>query len=94
MLCQLKSQLSKILYDKLVQSLIIIFSVILGLARSLAYYILDKNEVNISILQSLRYAVICYIVLNLSYFIITLDYKVKPSEIKSPKKLWFIFFTL
>ena len=92
MLCQLKNQLSKILYDKLVQSLIIIFSVILGLARSLAYYILDKNEVNISILQSLRYAVICYIVLNLSYFIITLDYKVKPSEIKSPKKLWLIFF--
>lgn len=92
MLNKLKNGILKMLNDKSAQFLIGTFAIIFGFIKSLANHVYDQDEININFLPSLVYAVICYIILNLGYFIINQHYKIKEINFKSPQKLWWSFF--
>ena len=80
--------------DKFAQIFIGLFSVIFGLFKSLSEFVYEKDMVNVDIMQSGIYAIICYLSLNTAYWIITRDYNIKSYEIKHPKRLWWVFFAV
>lgn len=88
------NDIKAIFCDKIAQVLMAVFSIIFGLVKSLSEFVYDKDEVNVDLVQSGLYAFICYLLLNIAYYIITRDYSVKPIEIKSPRKLWWTFFAI
>lgn len=88
------NNIKTIFQDKYAQILIALFSIIFGLVKSLAEFIYNKDTINVDILRAGIYAIICYLSLNLFYYIITLDYKTKQSKLKSPRKLWWTFFII
>ena len=82
----------QVFQDKYAQTLMFIFSLLFGLAKSLSEFVHDMNEVNVDLCQASMYTTLCYFLLNFIYCIIKFDYKVKPFKIKYPKTLCFIFF--
>ena len=82
--------IATILQDKMGQVLILAFSVIFGLVKSLSEHIYINNEINIDISFGI-YSLICYLLLNISYWTITQDYKVRNIDLKYLRKLKWIF---
>lgn len=88
------NDIKAIFCDKYAQVLMALFSIVFGLVKSLSEFVYDKNEINVDIQSGGVYALICYLLLNIAYYVITRDYKVKSVEIKSPRKLWWSFFAI
>ena len=79
--------------NKLIQILLVTFAVIFGIIKSLSEHIYLNNEINIDA-KFLIYSIICYLLLNIAYYVITHNYDVKSVKIKSLRKLWWIFFAV
>ena len=84
----------KCLKNRTVQISMGIFALLYGIAKSLSNYVYEQNTLNVNVLHILGYTLLCYVTLNCAYALINREWRVPTAKIKSPWRLWLLFFII